>query len=99
MSSFKFEDRRAVPENSNPLVDMRPSGQLRIIKSTLECTVFLTMLSYGVTFNGFGIHTWYMQSIGKIKHLGPWMRTRTLLGLAARYTTLSLPFFCKYVLI
>ena len=94
MFGYRFEDRRSVPDNSNPFVDMRPSGHLRILKGTLECTLFLSILSYGVTFNGFGIHTWYLQSVGKIKHLGPWMRTRTLLGLAVRYAVLSLPFYC-----
>ena len=66
MSKIYFQDIRSVPINSNAFTDMRPSGYNRIIKGTLECTLFLTSLSYGFALRGFGIHSYYLQTVGKV---------------------------------
>ena len=81
------------------MTDMRPSGSVRIVKGTFECTAFLTALSYGFNLQGFGLHSYYLQTVGKMNHLGPWYRTKTLVTFFGQYLALTLPFFCTYVVI
>ena len=54
----------------------------------------LTALAYGLKFQGFGLHSYYLQTVGKLDHLGPWMRTRTFFTFFGQYLALTLPFFC-----
>lgn len=60
MAETLYKDIRGTAADSNPFTDFRPSGWTRIVKGTFETTMFATLLSYGFTFNGYGIHTYYL---------------------------------------
>jgi hypothetical protein len=94
MPDIKFIDIRGVEKGSNVFLNFRPSGTARIIKATLEYTFFQAALTYGFAYNGFGVHSYYLQKMGIGHDYGQWARTKTLTTSFARYLVLSLPFFC-----
>lgn len=98
MPELRYEDIRSVEPGTNPFTTFRPSGNARILKGTLEYTTFQVALTYGFAFHGFGIHSYFFQTIGTYKSFGPFARTKTLAASTARYLALSLPFFCILII-
>jgi hypothetical protein len=96
MPETKYLDIRKVPDQANPFLEFRPSGITRILKGTFECTVFATLATYGFVFNGYGIHSYYLEKIGLLASQGPWKRTLTFGSLFFKFLALSLPFYCTY---
>jgi hypothetical protein len=48
----------------------------------------------GLLFNGFGLHSYYLQRTGTTFNYLPWARTKAIASTFGKYLAITLPFFC-----
>ena len=94
MPYYQYVNNRAIAQSNSFLDNFRGSALTRIFKGSFEYSFLQAALTYGITYSGFGIHSYYLDRTNPAVTLKPWERMLTLGHSFGKYLLIALPFFC-----